>query len=415
MNSRRNTVGTANSAPWSSPARWALAALLLLLCVACSNRTLRADPAAVAAAPPELLDRLRADPFNYFRFINHEWTARVCETFARDLPRQPIVQLHGDAHVEQYALMNDAWGLDDFDDSTRGPAVVDISRFLGSIDLAVRRRGWTPDRDRLFDRFFDGYRRGLSDASYQPPEPDIVRWLKVQHPPPTREAFLAWAETKMSPVPEATLNALIASMAVFAELVQRERRDLPDGYFGVLHAGWLHMGIGSAAIRKVLIRVRGPSDDPADDELLEAKELRSLDGLGCLEIPKSRPTFRVIVGSQQLGRLRHNILAAGPEQEISDAAVQQDHLHNWWIRSWDPSYREIVLDDLRSADDLSALVYDSGVQLGSGSVHGANSPENATLRTESVAAISALEPRLRRETERLVEDMLRGWRELGGR
>ena len=31
--------------------------------------------------------------------------------------------------------MRDAWGLDDFDDATRGPAPVDIVRFLGSIDL----------------------------------------------------------------------------------------------------------------------------------------------------------------------------------------------------------------------------------------------------------------------------------------
>ena len=39
--------------------------------------------------------------------------------------------------------------LDDFDDSARGPALVDIVRFLGSIDLAARQRGWTRDRDAL--------------------------------------------------------------------------------------------------------------------------------------------------------------------------------------------------------------------------------------------------------------------------
>src|SRR5262245_30202789 len=100
---------------------------------ACRQRELRAEPVSIAAAPAELLDRIRATPFNYFRFVNHEWTARVCELFAADIPRQPTVQLHGDAHVEQYALTTAAWGLDDFDDSTRGPALVDIIRFLGSI------------------------------------------------------------------------------------------------------------------------------------------------------------------------------------------------------------------------------------------------------------------------------------------
>jgi hypothetical protein len=358
-----------------------------------------------------LLDRLRADPYNYFRFINHEWTSRVCDIFAADVPSQPIVQLHGDAHIEQYALTKDAWGLDDFDDSTRGPALVDISRFLGSIDLAARRRGWTRDRDRLFDRFFEGYRRGLSEADYQPAEPGIVRWVKSQNPAPSHEAFLAWAETKMTPMPEVSVKGLLASMTVFSRLVRRERPELSDGYFQVIRAGWLQIGIGSAALRKILMRVRGPSDDPGDDVLLEAKALRALKGLGCLEVPKSRPAFRVIVGSQQVGRLRHNILVAGPEEDIPEMAVQGDHLRNWWVRSWEASYREITLDDLRSVDDLSDVVYDSAVQLGSGSVHAADDP---MLRTQSLAALAALEPRLRKEAQNLVEDMMRGWRQLGG-
>jgi len=401
----------------SSPRRWhvvrILFATLVLGSFACTDRPpLTADPAALAAAPPELLDRLRADPYNYFRFINHEWTSRVCEIFAADLSTQPVVQLHGDAHIEQYALTKDAWGLDDFDDSTRGPALVDVSRFLGSIDLATRRRGWTRDRDRLFDRFFDGYQRGLSESAYHPSEPDIVRWVRMQNPAPSRGAFLVWAEAKMAPMPEVSMNGLIASMTAFSRVVRRERPELTEEYFRVVRAGWLNMGIGSAATRKILMRVRGPSDDPADDEVLEAKALRALRGLGCLEFSKSRPAFRIIVASQQLGRLRHNILVAGPEEDIPEMAIQGEHLRNWWVRSWEPSYRELTLDDLRTVEDLSDLVYDSAVQLGSGSVHGS---DNASLAAQSRAAIAALEPRLRKEAKILVEEMVSGWRELGGR
>ena len=405
----------------NTPARTVRAAICLIgvqLVVAgigCRGKPFRADPAALAAASPELLDRLRADPYNYFRFINHEWTERVCDAFAGDLPTQPIVQLHGDAHIEQYALTKDAWGLDDFDDATRGPALVDITRFLGSIDLSVRRRGWVSDREQLFDRFFDGYRRGLSDASYRAPRPDIVRWIADQHPPPTREAFLVWAETKMMDMPEASMKGLIASMAAFAKLLQHEQPDLHDGYFRVLRAGWLRMGIGSAANRKILVRVRGPSDDPADDELLEVKALRGLKGINCLKMAESRPAFRIILGSQQLGRLKHKILVAGPEDEIPGMTVPGENLSNWWIRSWEPSYREIQLDDLRSAQDLSALVYDSGVQLGAGSIHATTAPDAATFRAESLTAIATLELRLRNETKNLVEEMLRGWRDLGTR
>src|SRR5262245_60653713 len=89
---------------------------------------LRPYPAAMDRASAELIDRLRADPFNYFRFVNRPWTERVCEAFA-DVSDLPIVRLHGDAHLEQFALTNHAWGLDDFDDSARGPAFVDIVRF----------------------------------------------------------------------------------------------------------------------------------------------------------------------------------------------------------------------------------------------------------------------------------------------
>ena len=72
-----------------------------------------------------------------------------------DLRDLPVVRLHGDAHVEQFAIAQDAWGLDDFDDSARGPAAVDIVRFLGSIELVARQRSWEKDRDRLFDRFVE--------------------------------------------------------------------------------------------------------------------------------------------------------------------------------------------------------------------------------------------------------------------
>ena len=131
--------------------RLVLAAVCLALTVPSPARAqLRPNPIALADAPPELIDRLRADPFTYFRFINRAWTTRVCEILA-DVPDPAIVRLHGDAHVEQFALTKDAWGLDDFDDSARGPAFVDIVSFLGSLDLAARQRGWTRSRNALWD------------------------------------------------------------------------------------------------------------------------------------------------------------------------------------------------------------------------------------------------------------------------
>jgi hypothetical protein len=370
-----------------------------------AQRPLRPLPEVLAAAPTELVDRLRADAFAYFRFINGAWTARVCEAF-RDVRDPTIVRLHGDAHVEQFALTNDDWGLDDFDDSTRGPAFVDIVRFLGSIDVATRQRGWVRDRDALWDRFFDGYRRGLTDPSYRPPPPGIVRELRKQTPL-TRRAYLAWGEKQMQPMDAARLKAVDAGMEALDRAIRRDRPDLAPDYFAVVTAGWLRIGVGSAAARKVLIRIQGPSMDPGDDELIEAKEVANLHGLACLEDSTVAQGARVIAGTRQLGRLKHSLLAVGPALRIPLAPDRAEHWLEWWVSSWEPSYREVHLADLRSVEDLGDIAFDAGVQLGAGKV--------VSVRKQALASVATLEQRLRKETSTIVEELLAGWRELQGR
>ncbi|HEY6613658.1 MAG TPA: DUF2252 family protein, partial [Vicinamibacterales bacterium] len=156
----------------------AVAMGIVLIGPASASAQLRPEPGAIEFASGDLLDRLRADPFAYFRFVNRSWTTRVCEVFADEMRDLPIARLHGDAHVEQFAVTKDAWGLDDFDDSARGPALVDIVRFLGSIDLAARQRAWTPSREALFDRFFEGYRKALAEPDVGSPQPGIVDHLR---------------------------------------------------------------------------------------------------------------------------------------------------------------------------------------------------------------------------------------------
>jgi hypothetical protein len=366
---------------------------------------LRPDPASLEAASSELLDLLRADEYAYFRFVNRPWTARVCQSLESALPVVPVVQLHGDAHVEQYAVTNQAWGLDDFDDSARGPSFVDIVRFLGSVEIAARRRGWERDLDDLVDRFFAGYRRGLEEPGYKPAAPALVRRLRAA-PARDRVAHLAWGEQKMEPLPDDARSNATASLELFARLVHRQRSDLAPGYFTIRRLGKLHIGIGSAAGNKILFRVDGPSPDPDDDVLLEAKEPSRLDGLGCLQLPSSTEALRVIAGTEQLGRIRHNILGVVPEQEPRRQGVRK-----WWIRSWEPSYREVRLGDLGSAADLSALAYDSGLQLGSGRVHESSAANAAALRRAELAAVGRLEEHLRQTVKDLIAELLAGWRE----
>jgi hypothetical protein len=375
---------------------------------------IRAEPKSLEQATPELIERLRADPYNYFRFVNRAWITRVCDDFSNDVQGLPVVRLHGDAHVEQFAVTQDAWGLDDFDDSARGPAVVDIARFLGSIDLVGRQRSWGKDRDRLLDRFVEGYKRGLADPLYLPPPPDIVGRLRAQAPA-TRAAFLAWGESKMQPLSDASMKAVVAGMEVVARVVLRERPDLTPEYFRVIRAGSVKSGVGSAISPKIMVRVRGPSDDPADDELLESKKIEEFGGLSCLKTPTVQPTLRIIDGSKQLGRLKYNILAAGPELMIPEVMATGERLQDWWIRSLDPSYRQVALTDLQSVGDLAAISYDAGVQLGSGRLQDHTVLLSGYDRKRLSVAAAKLEKRYRQEATGLVDDVLRGWREFGAR
>jgi hypothetical protein len=197
-------------------------------------------------------------------------------------------------------------------------------------------------------------------------------------------------------------------MATFDGVVRRERADLAPAYFAVKRAGWLQIGIGSAAIRKVLIRVEGPTADADDDELLEAKEVTNLEGVSCLAGPTSFRAVRVIHGAQQLGRLKHSILAIGPAMDVPAAADRAQQL-DWLLVSWEPSYREVLLTDLRSVEDLDGIAYDAGVQLG------ANETQGAAARKQALASLSRLEDRLRKTTSTIVEELLAAWREFARR
>ena len=111
------------------------------------------------------------------------------------------------------------------------------------------------------------------------------------------------------------------------------------------------------------------------------------------------------------GVMSGNVVCVGPDDELHvvSAILSTHPFRRVPVVEHHRVVGMITLDDLRSVDDLSDLIYDSGVQLGSGSVHADDDP---ALRTQSLAALAALEPRLRTEAAALVEDMMRGWQQL---
>ena len=182
----------------------------------------------------------------------------TCGRFADVLTGAAQVRLHGDPHLEQYAFTTDSRGLDDFDDSAMGPFVLDVTRFLASLDLALDQRGWSAVRPRASAAFFAGYRASLSDTTYLPPDPAAVTRLRAQRPREMHE-FLAWVDSLMLPLDPEYEAAVPFVRAALEGHAGRVRPGMPAGFFRVKKTGRLNLGVGSALASKVLLRLEGPS------------------------------------------------------------------------------------------------------------------------------------------------------------
>jgi uncharacterized protein (DUF2252 family) len=360
-------------------------------------------PARLAGASPELRAKLAANPIALFRFVNQAWTHEVCTAFAGSLDAAPTVRLHGDAHVEQYAVTGTARGLDDFDDSTRGTAVVDIVRFLGSLELTARDRGWIASLPAITDAFFDGYRRALDDQAFLPPIPAVAARLRAA-PARSPDAFLAWAESLMQPQSPAERARFDAAWRTLETYAAKYDPVFTPAFLTPKKVGWLRLGVGSALQRKVLIRVEGPSAAPGDDVIVEAKEVMTLGDDSCLSVPRNAEVFRVVEGVQQIGRIEHRLLVALPLVPNSLPGVT-----GWWIKTWERTYREIEIADLASADELGEVARDAGAQLGSTNL--ADSPRSLgdQKRLAELEALTRLEPRMRQVAHELTAALLEAW------
>jgi hypothetical protein len=374
--------------------------LLLVSASACAVTSSPLAPdASRLAASPALAAALSANPFALFRFVNEEWTRATCAAMVEDLRTAPTVRLHGDAHIEQYAVTLDARGLDDFDDSARGPAAVDLVRFLGSIELAAAAREWHDAVPSVVDAFFDGYRRGLADPAYLPEDPAVVVRLRAEM---TRgqKTFVGWADSLMQPFSDRELAGL-----EWQRLESNAARVDPaftPAFLRLKKVGWLRMGIGSALDRKFLARIDGPSSAPDDDLVIEAKQVRAHAIEVCGDGERTVESFRVVKGLQQLGRIGQGLLVDIPPRE-------GEREGGWWVRAWDPSYRELSVASLASPVELREVAFDAGVQLGSTNLADLGVEQAHRARRREHEALTRLEPRIRTVARELTVELKKVW------
>ena len=354
-------------------------------------------------ARPRLAARLREQPYAFFRFRSRAFTAAVCEAFASERGEMPLVNLHGDAHVEQYAVTHATQGLEDFDESGFGPAPVDLVRFATSIHFACDAAAFPCDADSIVDTFLGEYEAVLEDPSRTQPSPAVA--ARVRHARGAdAAAFLAWGDDQMQAVDPELRPGVEAAWAATSELLATTDPSRAPGYYDLLRYGQLDLGIGSALRPKFLLRIQGPSSEPTDDVLVEIKQQERTERTACVYHPPTGGVLYPQVLQLRLGRSRPEVLAFVPH---AVPALEDWHC---WVRSWDPGYRELALADLESEGALRDLVLDVAGQLGRGHPRFVTAPLEGQHRQALVASHRELRDRMAALARRLRDTLLATWR-----
>lgn len=352
---------------------------------------------------PELAERVASDAHSYFRFVNRAFAASVCKRFENRLKEMPRVRLHGDPHIEQYAVTDLGRGLADFDDAAVGPPVIDLTRFTTSAVLASRAKDLSPaEQNSLVSELFRGYRDGLKGTRLPAKPPDFVAVIAGRFRQ-DRTAFINSADNTMLAIERADESFVQAEVAAYSKLAKLPKR--APGFFTIKKVGLLKLGIGSALVRKYLVRLEGDSTAAEDDVLMEVKEVSSLEGVPCMQ---------AIVGGAAEGRYREQKEAGNKKllvpQLLEESKLAPIGARRFWVNEWITNYNEAKIKKLKAAD-LGPLVYEAGLWLAA--EHLRDYPgDKGTVKpppAQHLAISVDLEADIRKNAGELADDIVRGW------
>ena len=352
---------------------------------------------------PRLLQRILASPHGYFRFISLGFAQAVCRLFVDDMDFLGLVNLHGDAHLENYSITNRQRGLADFDDAAAGPLVLDLVRFGVSIHLASRAMGIGDQADAIVDSLFEGYRSGLRYGDLAVPEPAIVTQIREGFPRERRK-MLAKAEALMQPI-DMSGQDFQRALRQYGKQMEAENPQLPSGFFEVKRMGGLNLGIGSALDEKYLMRVEGPTEAPDDDVILEAKSIHDLDAADCVQRPR-QGIARVAIAQARL---------SFEEPRYVGYVVLHPHLgfdrrEKFWVFAWDDNYAELSIPlSFRTPQDLFDVSRDVGVQLGRGHPKSIADPYEGMLRRAILTSVDNFEAEIEAAIRDLTHETIAAW------
>jgi uncharacterized protein (DUF2252 family) len=378
--------------------RAALAAVGALLSVAAVHADrLAVDPTEPRlAARPDLIAKISSTPHAYFRFVNAGFAAETCRLFTDALTAFPEVNLHGDAHVEQYTVTNLGRGLSDFDDCTRGVPVIDLVRFGSSLVLAARQKGWGLEERKVVDDFLHGYRDGLGGGRLRMDMPVVATRLRSRFNWDHRLALASAHRTiDAAPLPK---DAFADGLDRLSELIAFAR-ELSPGFFTVKRIGALTLGIGSALDEKYLIVIEGMTDADTDDLILEAKQIRDLAGNPCVRTDVG--ASRVLDGQR--------LIAYEP---FAYAAVVPHRDKYFWVHDWTDDYAEAsIAREILTSHDLREIAYDAGVQMGRAHPKRPDATRDKERAQAVRRALWTYEARVRKAITEMADRTETAWRE----
>jgi hypothetical protein len=290
--------------------------------------------------------------------------------------------------------------MQDFDQAGFGPAIVDLVRYAASIHVACRRTSFRCDADRAVAAYFTAYRNAL-DHPIPPTTPGIVERIR-QTSPAYPDGWLAWVDGQIRPVPPEEEAEFRRGWARFVTLLTETQRGRPTNLYEISKLGRIEIGVGSALDKKILVRTRGASDDPADDLILESRLTRRPTGRECVWRPPHGGSLHVILFTAVIGRRLPEVFGFLPQEQDPTAP-------EWWVQSWEPGYRELSIADLNSQTDIDELATDAAHQLAGHFWNSYPEPLREHLRFAQLQAFDLVQERARLLARDLADETDKEW------
>ena len=112
----------------------------------------------------------------------------------------------------------------------------------------------------------------------------------------------------------------------------------------------------------------------------------------------------MVEGVRQIARLQPPLLIALPGIDETQPSGR-----DWWVRTWDRTYREVEIGDFNSPEELREVAHDAGAQLGSSNLTHQSGDRADSSRVLELQGITRLEPQLRKAAHDLTTDVLEAW------